>query len=135
MAKEKNPTYQKLLEIRKSKTLKLAPNQYLKPELVLRYYQIQAIAHLYMTKRMILGEDCGLGKTIEVIATYAGLLAKDPTYKLLVICPNSALYQWQAEINKFSVGIASQIVESGDLKINDEQGKRTLKSFNVIKSW
>ena len=54
--------YQRLLKIRKKTDLKLAPNAYLKPEYTLRYYQSIGTVHMYMVKRFVLGDDCGLGK-------------------------------------------------------------------------
>lgn len=122
--------YKKLLQIRQSKNLKLNPNPYLKPETVLRYYQVQGVAHMFMVRRFILGDDCGLGKSPTSLAAFTAILTKDPTYKLLVVCPSSAMYQWANEIKKFCNGITSQIVESVDLKVTDEKGKRTLKSFD-----
>ena len=126
-----NATYLKLLEIRKSANLKLAQNSYWRPEVILRPYQIQAVVNLYMCRRFILGEDCGLGKTPEILATYTALLSKDPQYKLMVVCPSSAMYQWANEVNKFCIGVTSQIVESVDTKITDGFGKKeNLKSFD-----
>ena len=110
-------TYQKLLQIRKSKDLKLAPNPYLRPEVVLRYYQIIGAVHMFMVKRFILGDDCGLGKSLETLAAYTTLLNKDLKNKLVVVCPSSAMYQWANEIDKFCVGITSQIVESVDVQL------------------
>lgn len=126
-----NETYKKLLDIRKSKTLKLNPNIYLNPEIKLRYYQIQGIVHIFAIKRFVLGDDTGLGKSGQIIVSYATILAKEPLQKLLVIAPSSALYQWAGEFEKFTTGIKTQIVESVDLKVIDETGKqKTLKSFN-----
>jgi len=110
-------TYQKLLQIRKSKDLKIAPNPYLNPSIVFRYYQIIGIVHMYMVKRWILGDDTGLGKTCVTLATFTLLLNKDPKSKLVVVCPSSAMYQWAGEIDKFCVGITSQIVESVDVQL------------------
>ena len=36
--------------------------------LVLRPYQQQMVVHLMAMKRFVVGDDCGLGKTIESIA-------------------------------------------------------------------
>ena len=57
-------TYQKLLKIRQSKDLKLSGNKYLKPEVILRYYQTIGAVHMYMVKRFILGDDTGTGKCV-----------------------------------------------------------------------
>jgi len=73
--------------------------------------------------------------TVETIAAYAFLLEKDPTLKLIVICPKSAVYQWQEEFEKFSVGITTRVLEN---KLGKLEGfsarKEQYKAFkeNVI---
>lgn len=126
-----NDIYKRLLEIRKSKDLKLNPNPYLKPEVKLRYYQVQGVIHLFALKRIVLGDDTGLGKTAQVISAYTTLLSKDPSQKLIVICPSSAIYQWASEFEKFTTGVRTRIVESVDIKVTDENGKtKKLSSFD-----
>lgn len=135
MAHDANAVYQNLVKIRKSKDIKLAANPFLRPEYQLRYYQTQGVAHIYMVKRFVLGDDTGLGKTLETIAAYTTLLTKYPDYKLMVISPSSAMYQWQNEIKKFCVEkVTSQIVKSGDVKYIDGvklKSKDYLKSFDA----
>ena len=126
MAQDANVTYKKLLEIRQSKTLKLSPNQYVNPTISFRYYQIQGIVHMFMVKAFLLGFDTGLGKTCVSLGAYATILSKFADYKMLIVCPSSAMYQWQGEVDKFCTGLTSQIVEAGDIKV----GKKKLKSFD-----
>jgi SNF2 family DNA or RNA helicase len=109
-------TYEALLSLRKKTDLKLNPNPYLNFEYNLRYYQIIGMLHMYMVKRFILGDDCGLGKSFETIAAYATIKNKIKDTKLMIICPSSVMYQWASEIDKFCVGITSQLVESVDIK-------------------
>lgn len=133
MANDALAIYQKLVKIRKSTEVKLAPNPYLRPEFQLRYYQTQGVAHMYMVKRFVLGDDCGLGKTLQTLATYVNILSKYPDYKLMIVCPSSAMFQWQNEIKKFCTEeVTSQIVKSGDIKYLD--GVK-LKSKNYLKSF
>lgn len=112
-------TYKTLLALRNKKDLKLNPNPFLNSEYGLRYYQIIGMLHMFMVKRFILGDDCGLGKTFETIAAYATVKNKNPEMKLMIICPSSVMYQWANEINKFCVGITSQIVEATEIKFID----------------
>jgi SNF2 family DNA or RNA helicase len=109
------PTYEKLLEIRKSKTVALKPNPMLREEVTgfdgnlqpfrLRYYQCQGVFHLLVMPRMVLGDSTGLGKTVEVIAALCYLWEKEPLMKVLVVAPKSALRQWASEIHRFTTGI------------------------------
>ena len=62
--------YPKLIELRKSKTAEFKPNNLLKAETKLRYYQVVGSLHMMLLDRMVLGDGTGLGKTIEAIAAY-----------------------------------------------------------------
>lgn len=130
-----NEIYKKLVKIRQSKDLKLAPNPYLRPEYQLRYYQTQGVAHMYMVKRFVLGDDTGIGKTLQTIATYTSILTKYPDFKLMIVCPASAMYQWQNEVKKFCTEeITCQIVKSTEIKYIDGvklKSKDYLKSFDA----
>jgi len=82
MAVDANQIYKTLVKIRKSKDVKLAPNPFLRPKYQLRYYQTQGVAHIYMVKRFILGDDTGLGKcnvaSTKVITTKGVVRLDDP---------------------------------------------------------
>jgi len=107
--------YKKLLKVRKRKDLKLPPLPHLKPTftdfsgkerpLQLRYYQKQGIVHLWGMRRFILGDDTGLGKTVEAIGALCMLWAKDPDQKAIVLTTKSAVPQWAGEFAKFTTGV------------------------------
>ena len=125
-------TYKKLLEIRKKTDLKLAENKYLNPDFTPRYYQIIGAIHMFMVKRFILGDDTGTGKTYQTILAYCLGKLKNPDLKLMIVCPSSVMYQWASEIDKFTTGLTSQVVESVDIKyINGQK----LKSKDYLKSF
>lgn len=67
---------------------------------------------MLMLNRMVLGDGAGLGKSIQTIAAYAFCLQKDPTLKLLVISPKSAMGQWAEEFQKFSTGITTHVIQN-----------------------
>jgi SWI/SNF-related matrix-associated actin-dependent regulator 1 of chromatin subfamily A len=110
--------YEFLKKLRASKTATLKPCSFLKESTQLRYYQVVGATNLMCLSRMILGDSVGLGKTCELIAAYAFLLQKDPTLKLLVVTPNSAMDQWAEEFEKFSKDIKVHVMsnEFGKLK-------------------
>lgn len=70
-----------------------------------RYYQVQGILNMLSLKRMVLGDDAGLGKTIETIGTLSYLWDKNPNMKVIVLAPKSAIGQWCDEIQKFTEGV------------------------------
>jgi len=73
--------------------------------LVLRPYQKQMVVHLVNMDRFVVGDDCGLGKTLESIAALCHLWTKDPNTKALVLTKKSSIAQWQGEFDKFTRGI------------------------------
>jgi SNF2 family DNA or RNA helicase len=102
--------YPELLKIRKSTTAEFKLNKFLKETTKLRYYQVIGSLHMMLLNRMVLGDSAGTGKTIQAIAAYSFLLDKDPTIKMLVVCPKSAVFQWQEEFEKFTQGITSRVI-------------------------
>jgi len=57
--------YPKLIELRKSKTAEFRPNNLLKAETKLRYYQVVGSLHMMLLDRMVLGDGTGLGKCVS----------------------------------------------------------------------
>jgi SNF2 family DNA or RNA helicase len=112
--------YPILKKLRESKTAKLKPCKFLKPTTVLRYYQVIGATHFLLLNRMILGDSVGTGKTLNSIAAYAFLLEKDPTLKLLVVCPKSATDQWAEEFDKFTTGISVHVMANEYGKYKNE---------------
>ena len=110
-----DPTYQKLLEFRQRTDLKLKPLKHLKKtftdfagnerELTVRYYQVQGIIHLVSMKRFLLGDDTGLGKTLESIAALCYLWEVNPSLKAIILTTRSATSQWVREFAKFTTGV------------------------------
>ena len=118
-------TYEQLKKIRASTTLELKPTEMLRTELVgldgtisplkVRYYQSQAIFHLLMMKRMVLGDPTGTVKSLSCIATLCYLYPSEPNNKTIVICPKSAIQQWRKEIERFTKGI-KVLIPSGKVE-------------------
>jgi len=73
--------------------------------IVLRPYQIQMVVHLMAMKRFVVGDDCGLGKTIESIAGLCQLWQRDPDMKVIVLTKKSSVPQWESEFAKFTDGV------------------------------
>ena len=69
-------------------------------------YQKEGIAYALEKKRCILGDEQGLGKTIEAI----GVLTATKAFPALVVCPASLKINWQRELRKFG-GINAVILD------------------------
>jgi len=104
--------YNDLKKIRKSTSCTLKSNDLLKSDFPLRYYQVIGTFHILSLKRMVLGDDTGIGKTAQNIAAFCYLKKKDPELKLVVVSPKSALGQWKEEFEKFSRNINAEVISS-----------------------
>lgn len=82
-------------------------------KLPLRDYQLKAVDYLRFLYgygiNAILADDMGLGKTVQTIALLGGI---KNSKKDLILCPKSVLYNWAAEIEKFS-NMSCQIYGQG----------------------
>ena len=100
--------------------LKLKPSPYLRDEytdeygdrrpVVLRNYQAQGIMNMLQMERMLLGDDTGLGKTLEVLSTIGYVWMKEPEYVPIIITTKSALFQWEGETKRFMQGMEAVTV-------------------------
>lgn len=78
-------------------------------------YPFQKVGVEFMLRskgRMILGDDPGLGKTMQTI----GYLLASGKRRTIAICPASVKYNWEAEIQKWS-GLSTIVIDS-DTDIN-----------------
>jgi len=115
-----NAAYEKLKQVRASKTVSLKPARMLRTEIVgfdrqpqplkIRYYQSQGIFHLLLMKRMVLGDGTGIGKTLQALGALCYLWEKEPDNRVIVVSPKAAIRQWESEIEKFTLGIKVFVV-------------------------
>lgn len=63
--------------------------------------------------RCLIGDEMGIGKTIQAIA-YAAL---NPARPALVVCPANVKYNWQKEIKKWLPGETAQVIDSGKAEL------------------
>ncbi len=69
----------------------------------LRPYQRQGVARVLELERTLIGDEPGLGKTIQSISALVGLaLTNRNPFPALVICPASLKENWKREIEQFS---------------------------------
>ena len=107
-------------QIRTKQDLKLRPSPYLRDKYVdeygderpvaLRNYQAQGVMNMLQMERMLLGDDTGLGKTLEVLSTIGYVWMKEPEYVPIIITTKSALFQWEGETKRFMQGMEAVTV-------------------------
>lgn len=81
-------------------------------------YQKQGIAYALLHKRCIVGDQPGLGKTGQAIATIVG--AK--SFPCLIICPSTIKINWQREVEMWTGGKHRAVILS-------DGNKRTFHQF------
>ncbi|MCB1218155.1 DEAD/DEAH box helicase [bacterium] len=65
-------------------------------------YQREGVGFLVHNRRALLADDMGLGKTLQAMSGALYLKQLGEVQRVLVVCPSSLKYQWQAEISKFT---------------------------------
>lgn len=128
--------YEKLKAIRIRTDLKLRPNQYLKETftgfdgkehpLSIRYYQVQMVLHLVAMARFVVGDDTGLGKSLETISALTYVWASQPDTKVVIITTKSATPQWGNEILKFTQGVTPYVCQG-----NQAQRARVREAYEA----
>lgn len=123
--------YERLKRVRTSESLSMPPSRFLRSTFVgldgvekplkFRSYQIQAIYHLLVVKRFVLGDATGTGKTLSVLGSICCGWEKHHN-NVIVACPKSAIQQWAGEIERFTTGVEVFVVtgdKSNRLRVYD----------------
>lgn len=83
--------------IKTAPDLVLKPNRYFEDVQIPFLYQRRGILMMLIRRRMILGDDVGLGKTLEAIVAFSYMKARNPKLKALVLTEKIAYLQWLKE--------------------------------------
>lgn len=104
-------TIERLRQVRTKEDLRAPASSILRGEmdggrpLTLRNYQVQGILHLLAMPRFVLGDDTGLGKTLQTIAALSYLWDKRPEIPAIICTTKSAVGQWESEFSRFTMGV------------------------------
>ena len=100
-----------LRDIRGRADMTIKPSPYLRgkfvndngeeADVVVRNYQKIGIMNLLMVPSMLLGDDTGLGKTLEVLSAIGYVWLKEPEFVPIIVTNKSSLFQWEAEVRRF----------------------------------
>lgn len=96
--------------LKTAKNLVLKANDHLPDPSIPYKYQIRGILMMLMRPRMILGDDVGIGKTIQSIISFSVLKSKNPQTKALVLTEKGTLDQWLSEFEWLTKGIKVKII-------------------------
>jgi SNF2 family DNA or RNA helicase len=119
-----------LAAVKASKSLKLKPNGvFVDPEMPYQYQRKGSLVML-MTPRMVLGDDVGLGKTLETLLATSYMKAQNQTTKFLVFTEKTALKQWRKEAAKLCPGYSTRII-TAELYPDTAQRIRVMRNPEV----
>jgi len=103
----------RLKELRQRTDLSLKPTPLLKSTFTdfdgeekpfkLRYYQVQGVLHLVTMNRFLLGDDTGIGKSLQAITSLCFVWEREPNTKAVILTNKSVVGQWALEFEKFCV--------------------------------
>ncbi len=133
---------EELRKLRSMKDIYLKPSPFLKSKYIdddgveipvnVRNYQKIGIMNLLMSPRMVVSDDTGLGKTLEVLGAIGYVWLKEPEYVPIVITKKSSLYQWEAETKKFLQDMEAVTVDGGPYE-RDETYTKFFESYGSAK--
>jgi len=93
-----------------TKNLSLKENRYFIKPTYPFLYQKRGILMMLFRKRMILGDDVGLGKTLESIIHFTFLKSANPITRAVIFTEKIGLDQWQQEFEDHTIGISTEII-------------------------
>lgn len=106
-------TYAKLLEFRKQESLDLPIPKVLTSEYIdfkgdpqkleIRNYQKLGSLHMALMPRFVLGDDTGLGKSLQTITALGLVWNTDQNSKTIIVTNKSLVGQWEEELHRFLV--------------------------------
>lgn len=107
----------------------------------LRDYQKVAAEVAFKRKALLIGDDVGIGKTMEAI----GLLTRPLTLPALVVTLTPLPRQWQEQINRFAPFLSTHIIRNGEVyniterhcrgKIVKQSPDIIITSYSKIAKW
>lgn len=123
--------YAQIKDLRAKEAIEIKNCPYIQDYVKLRKYQTIGCLNMAICTRMVLGDDPGLGKTLQTLAAYSIIKNHDPSMKLLVVTTKSSMRQWGSEVTKFLQGISHHVLE-GDYK--PKGAKKKLKGLDARKA-
>jgi SNF2 family DNA or RNA helicase len=84
-----------------------------------------------------LADDMGLGKTLQTLCFLQKLHDENKKVKVLIVCPTSLIYNWQAEIDKFTKGLKYIIYHGTERAFPEEKNNKwniLITSYGMLRN-
>lgn len=95
---------------RTAPTLSLKPNLYFDQIDIPWLYQKRGILMMLLSNSMVLGDDVGLGKTLQAIIAFSYLKSANPTMRAVVFTEKATLFQWQKELKWLTPSLRTEVI-------------------------
>lgn len=99
-------------EVKTRSVLNLKPNKYFTQVDKPFQYQKRGILMMLLRKDMVLGDDVGLGKTLEAIVHFSYIKSQHPNRRALVLTEKSTLKQWRKEFAWLTPAMKTRIISA-----------------------
>ena len=90
-------------------------------------YQQAGVSYIKTVRKGIIGDQPGLGKTAQAIAT----VASERAFPAVVVCPNTLKINWQREIKKFFPKIRVSILTGGK-SVEIEESDVIVVNYDIL---
>lgn len=101
-------------------------------KITLKFYQKMGIKFLMDTRKAILADEPGLGKTIQAIAAALNINKGRGARKVLIICPKSAKKHWQKEIENNTTGRQKVVIVNNATALKSRKMLRRINEGRFI---
>jgi hypothetical protein len=93
-----------------------------------RPYQLDGSAWLLPKDNAVLGDQPGLGKTIQILDSHP------PDHGLAIVCPKSAKSVWRKEIDAWGIDLRVTVLQGGDSWRAPAPGECVILNYAIL-SW
>jgi superfamily II DNA or RNA helicase len=81
-----------------------------------------------------LADDMGLGKTLQTLSFLLSVAEQNEQVRMLIVCPTSLLFNWAAEIEKFTPALRRHLYHGSDRQLPGDDIQVTLTSYGTLRN-
>lgn len=101
--------------------------------IILLRFQEKAVNRMLAYKRVIIGDEMGMGKTLMTVYAAARLFEQKKINRVLVLCPASMIYDWSDKI-KEETSLSTSVITGGDKKLWQSNANFTIGTYESVVS-